>query len=216
MKIPIIINNRNLLTWPKAMLEEIQRFDHVGDIWIVDNASTYEPLLEWMETKPCEILRLDQNIGHVAPWSSGLVNRIGIGYYVVTDGDLGLEGVKSDVLQMMYDKLEFNPPLEKVGLGLEWRTVKNTSPYFKHMLNYEHPRWRNSHVIDDVYIDVPVDTTFAMYNRNQYFIGGGSLSYPYVARHYPWEIIDINENEEFKFYIENANTSSSYKTFLRL
>lgn len=216
MKIPVIINNRNLLTWPKAMLEEIQRFDHVGDIWIVDNASTYEPLLEWMETKPCEILRLDQNIGHVAPWSSGLVNKIGIGYYVVTDGDLGLEAVKSDVLQVMYGKLEFNPSLDKVGLGLEWRNVKNTSPYFKHMMNYEYPRWRNSHVIDEVYIDVPVDTTFAMYNKNQYFIGGGSLSYPYVARHYPWEIIDINENEEFKFYIENANSSSSYKTFLGL
>ena len=50
MSIPIIINNRNLLTWPKAMVERISRYEGVGDIIIVDNGSTYEPLLDWYAT----------------------------------------------------------------------------------------------------------------------------------------------------------------------
>jgi GT2 family glycosyltransferase len=56
-KIPIIIMNFNLLTWPNQMVEDIKKFDNVGDIIIFDNGSTYEPLLEWYSTKPCEIIK---------------------------------------------------------------------------------------------------------------------------------------------------------------
>lgn len=216
MKIPVIINNRNLLTWPKMMLKQIQHFKNVGDIWIVDNNSSYEPLLEWLDTEPCNVLKLEKNVGHTAPWISGLVKNLNSKYYVVTDGDLGLLGTERNVLEVMQNKLEFNPTLGKVGLGLDWRIVESDSPYFNHMQNYESPRWRNSRIIDGVFVDVPVDTTFAMYNTDTYFIGGGSLGEPYTARHFPWEIKNINDNEEFKFYIENVNSSSSYKSFLGL
>lgn len=216
MKIPVIINNRNLLTWPKAMLEEIKRFENVGDIWIVDNASTYGPLVEWMSGSPCKILRLAENMGHTAPWFSGLIHSLKSEYYVVTDGDLDLSNIPDDILRVLKDKLDNSPSLGKIGLGLDWRSVPNTSPYFNHMLKHEQLRWKKSEVINDVFVDIAVDTTFALYNRPDYFIGGGSLSHPYVARHIPWEIVDINENQEFKFYIENASKSSSYKTFLGL
>lgn len=216
MKVPVIINNRNLVTWPKAMVEKIQQLEDVGEIWIIDNASTYGSLLEWLDTRPCRVVRLSENLGHTAPWDFGIIKTLITDYYVVTDGDLDLSDVSNDVLRVMRQKLISNPSLGKVGLGLDWRKVDNTSPYFNHMMNYEAPRWKNSEVVDGVYTGVPVDTTFAMYNKPSYFIGGGSLSYPYVARHLPWEITDINENEEFKFYIENANSSSSYKTFLGL
>ncbi len=45
MKIPIIINNFNLLTWPSKMLDVCKTFEDVGDLIIIDNNSTYEPLL---------------------------------------------------------------------------------------------------------------------------------------------------------------------------
>lgn len=40
-KIPIILNNRDLYTWPKAMVSKIVQYDNVGQIIIVDNGSTY-------------------------------------------------------------------------------------------------------------------------------------------------------------------------------
>ena len=38
------------------MVEDCKNFDNVGEIIIVDNQSTYEPLLEWYKTNPCEII----------------------------------------------------------------------------------------------------------------------------------------------------------------
>ena len=85
MKIPVIINNRNLLTWPKAMVRDLSKWEGIGDIYIVDNGSTYEPLLEWYATKPCEVISLGVNAGHQAPWLCGLVQKLGEPYYAVTD-----------------------------------------------------------------------------------------------------------------------------------
>jgi hypothetical protein len=198
------------------MIEKIKTFKNVGDIFIVDNGSDYQPLLEWYETMPCNIIRIE-NIGHTAPWQCGLVSKLGIPY-VVTDPDLGLDDVPIDVLDVMLAKLKSNPKLKKIGLGLEWEKVGENSPYYNHMQTYEIPRWKNSKIIDDVYINVPVDTTFAMYNFPRYFIGGGSLSSPYKARHYPWEFTtaERESDTEFSNYIKSASSASSYKVFLGL
>jgi hypothetical protein len=214
--IPVIINNRNLLSWPRMMVERIKTFKNVGEIIIVDNDSTYPPLLEWYDSAPCEIIRIE-NIGHTAPWDCGLVSKFTTPY-VVTDPDLGLNNVRIDVLDKLLEKLNSNPNLRKVGLGLEWERVGEKSPYYSHIINYEIPRWNNSNVVDEVYVDIPIDTTFALYNVPYSFIGGGSLSFPYKARHYPWELTNEQResHSEFSYYIKTASNSSSYKTFLGL
>ncbi len=217
MKIPVIINNRDLLTWPKAMVEKIATYDGVGDIIIVDNGSTYPPLLEWYDTNPCKVYRMD-NLGHGGAWVSGAVTDTESEYYVVTDGDLGLEGTPKDTLIILMEKLKNNPELGKVGLGLDWNIVSPKSPYYNRLNLYEKSRWENSKVEDGVHVDVQIDTTFALYNRDGYFIGGGSLAQPYVARHYPWEfsIEEAKNNEEFKYYIDGAEASCSYKLIVNL
>lgn len=214
MDVPVIINNRDLLTWPKAMLEKIKSYDGVGEIIIVDNGSTYEPLLDWYATKPCRI-EICTNLGMGAPWVSGVVEKLNTDYYVVTDPDLGLEDTPANTLIELKYQLMKNPDLGKVGLGLNFEIVGKDSPYYNHMKNYEYPRWFKSPVINGVYTGVPIDTTFAMYNRKQYFIGGGSLTWPYVARHYPWELTkaERDKNSEFIYYLEHATDASSYKTY---
>ena len=97
MKIPVIINNRNLLTYPKQMFEDLKSFNDIGDITIVDNDSTYEPLLEWYETKPCEIIKTSNN-GHLSPWLIDLPKKLTSEFYVVTDSDLDLSTTPKDSL----------------------------------------------------------------------------------------------------------------------
>lgn len=217
MKIPVIINNRNLLTWPKAMVERIQRYDGVGEIIIVDNGSTYEPLLDWYATSPCRIVR-GNNIGIAAPWINGTVEDLKVEYYVVTDPDMGLEDTPNDTLLYLKDKLESMKHLEKVGLGLDWQRVTSDSPYYNHLQGYEKSRWQASYVQNDVHVDVQIDTTFALYSAQRYFIGGGSTSAPYVARHYPWEfsLEEARGHEEFRYYIDHATSASSYKVSVKL
>lgn len=217
MKIPVIINNRNFLTWPKAMVERIKEYDGVGEIIIVDNDSTYPPLLEWYATNPCRIERLDTNVGMGAPWVSGVVKQLNGAPYVLTDPDLGLEETPDDTLLYLLDKLN-TLQLDKVGLGLDWQIVEKKSPYYERLNLYEKSRWNNSPVKDDVYTEVQIDTTFALYNVGHYFIGGSSTTFPYVARHYPWEfsIEEARNSEEFMYYMDNATSSSSYKTLIKL
>jgi hypothetical protein len=217
MKIPVIINNRNFLTWPKAMVERIKEYDGVGEIIIVDNDSTYPPLLEWYATNPCRIEKLDTNVGMGAPWVSGVVKQLNGAPYVLTDPDLGLEETPDDTLLYLLDKLN-TLQLDKVGLGLDWQIVEKKSPYYERLNLYEKSRWNNSPVKDDVYTEVQIDTTFALYNVDHYFIGGGSTTFPYVARHYPWEfsIEEARNSEEFMYYMDNATSASSYKTLIKL
>lgn len=214
MKIPVIINNRNLLTWTKSMIEKIKTYDNVGEIIIIDNGSTYEPLIEWYNTKPCEIIYCD-NIGHLAPWNSGVVKSLGCKNYVVSDSDLGLDYTPKNTLTYLLDKMN-KLKLNKIGLGLNSDLVLEHHPYYNHIQSYEKTRNHNSNIIDDILIDVAIDTTFALYDEDYYFIGGGSTMMPYVADHYPWYFTknDVQNNVEFKFYIDNANESSSCKLFL--
>lgn len=136
--IPVIINNRNLVTWVQEMVRRIERYASVGEIVIVDNASDYEPLLDWYETKPCRIVRLQENLGHYSPWSSGTVARFKSGSYVVTDPDMGLETTPDDTLLHLQSKLDAST-LCKVGLGLDWESVPVDSPYYRHVQSYEIP-----------------------------------------------------------------------------
>lgn len=215
MSIPVIINNRDLLTWPKAMVERISKYDGVGDIIIVDNGSTYQPLLDWYKTNPCKII-YQANLGMAAPWLCQAVNNLKADYYVVTDSDMGLDGTPDDTLLYLKDKLKCMKELEKVGLGLDWQRVEDKSPYYERLHKYEKDRWQKSKVQDGVYVDVQIDTTFALYTKQWYFIGGGSTTFPYVARHYPWELSmqEVRADKEFKYYIDNATSASSYKTLI--
>lgn len=211
--IPVIINNRDLLTWPKAMVEKIKTYEGVGEIIIVDNNSSYIPLLEWYETKPCTIIKCN-NLGHVGAWISGAVKN---NYYVVTDSDMGLDETPSDTLVYLFEKMN-QLHLDKIGLGLNWKVVPPNAFYYNRLNLYEKDRWEKSKVVDDIYLDVPIDTTFALYKPQHYFIGGASTTFPYVARHYPWEFSKntYDVNEEFKHYIKNASSSCSFKNVTNL
>lgn len=214
--IPVIINNRDLLTWPKVMLEKIKTYIDVGEIIIIDNNSTNPLLLEWYKTNPC-IIKYVKNLGQAAPWISGVVSELNSEYYVVTDSDMGLENTPIDTLVYLKNKLE-ELSLEKIGLGLDWQIVSYNSPYYDRMQGHERTRWQNSAMQDNVYLDIPIDTTFALYKRKEYFIGGASTTFPYVARHIPWELSkeEYELDKEFKYYIEHAINACSYKNFLGL
>lgn len=173
-RIPVIINNRNLLTWPRAMVEKMIYWYGIGDIIIIDNASTYEPLLNWYKTIPFRVVRLKENLGHQAPWSSGVVAEFGSIIYAVTDPDLDLTNTNNRAMTQCTEFLLKHPSVGKVGLSLEWKDVPIESSYFCWVNSYERNRQNNSRIVDGVMIDVAIDTTFAIYNQPNYFIGGCS------------------------------------------
>jgi hypothetical protein len=182
----------------------------------VDNGSTYEPLLDWYATKPCEVISLGENAGHQAPWLCGLVERLGSPMYAVTDPDLDLSKTSRQTIVKCVEWLQMFPTVGKVGLSLRWDDVPPRSSYYTHVNTYEANRQQGSRIVNAAKIDVPIDTTFAVYNRQDYFIGGVSLLES--ARHIPWYYSEKERkaDKEFSQYLASASAASSYKTFLNL
>jgi hypothetical protein len=221
MKIPIIINNRNLLTYPSKMMNELKSFDNVGDIIIVDNGSTYEPLLEWYETKPCEIIRTTNN-GHLSPWVIGLPEKLNSEFYVVTDPDLDLSITPKDSLLFLEDKMRTHSQYCKIGLSLKNWEVSENSPYHTFLKNWAKTNWDVNSVNDGLLVNQKNDTTFALYHINRHYRGNNCTTYlPYSANHIPWDFTYemLNNiktyNYEYYFYLLNSSSSSSYKKFIK-
>ena len=88
--IPIIIISFNQLTFLKQLIGFLLKNGY-SNIVIVDNNSTYAPLLAYFEVikDQVRIHRLEGNIGHLSFWKSETIfKHYSKGYYVVTDADI--------------------------------------------------------------------------------------------------------------------------------
>lgn len=214
-RVTVIINNRDLLEWPRRMVQHLERLPGVAEIVILDNGSSYRPLMAWYRTIPHRVLFLE-NLGHTAPWTSGVLDTIGTDLYVVTDPDLDLSALPDDTLAHLAGLLERHPSLGKVGLSLATDGIPAESPYRDHVAKYERlPQERASG--PEGLIAMPVDTTFALHDRRvlrEYKICGMRTPAPYVARHEPWHV--VKPEGDFAYYLDHVEgRSSSYRDFTR-
>lgn len=198
---------RDLLTWPQQMLKSLKGHE----IILLDNGSTYPPLLHWYETCPHRVIRLS-NVGCNAPWLH-LADEMNEPY-VVTDPDLDISGVPDDWHEKALRAMDITGET-KVGLAIDTSGILPTSPARKHS-----PVMRPDLVnLDGMLLEgipiVPLSVahTFAVYAPGrQYAMDGVSLGRPYTARHLPWhEPI----NNEYQYYIDRANTDAQYATYLK-
>jgi len=216
-RIKCFVNNRDRLTWTKALIREIERIG--GEPIIVDNASTYAPLLAWYATNPCQVIRLESNGGSRAPWNSGVISReVKHGdFYVVTDPDLDLSGVPADALSVLRDG--FRHGTFKVGLSLEiedlprW-ALECMQVNNKTLSQIETTYWRDK--VDEKFWRAPTDTTFAMYRNfgpmpsDHSFVDAIRADRPYTARHLPWYRSVKDFDDEDRYYTEHRNRQRGY------
>ncbi len=218
--VPIYINNRNWLTWPRAMA---RYFDDVPgtQVIIVDNASTYPPLLDWYESDcPYPVVRLDNNLGPHAPWGCGAIlpPRIHCAYfstpyYVLTDPDLELDSCPKDLILRLIEGYERYPDVTKVGLSLEIDDLPEDSLTAKTVIPWERNFWERKR--DGQFFDASVDTTFAVYDVRVPCKGICLRSdHPYTARHLPWYLTRDNMSDEHIQYLSSA-TGGCWSVMLR-
>ncbi len=126
---PIILNNFNRLTSTRNMYEYLKNrnFTHIV---ILDNGSTYPPLLDWYATlKDGEVIRLPTNIGAHCLFHSGYLKNITDEYVVYSDSDLELNPLMpEDFLEIMKSMLlKYNE--RKIGLALRIDDVPESCIY---------------------------------------------------------------------------------------
>lgn len=213
--IPVYINNFNRLTYVLQLLKDFGRFNEVTPLYVhlVDNGSTYQPLLDWYNSDknltygyPIKIHRCAnggprgyyQIMSHTCP------------LYVVCDPDISLIDCPADTLELMKRGI-VDTRYRKVGLGIRVDDIPVDGPFYKQILDVEN-RYRK--INDGTWWQAEIDTTFFLARTGSGFDYGPALRSmaPYELRHLPYYYLPGQLTEEELYYFDNL--PSTHKTGL--
>jgi hypothetical protein len=209
--IPVVINNRNRFTTLKKMIDCLLHLNEVEPIIIIDNESTYPPLLRWyrdidFDYKYKSVLLLrEKNHGHLALWSMRLDKKLPE-YFIYTDSDL----VLSEDFPIDWKEIMINTMLEhdekKVALGIHIDDLPDHYKY-KHQVRRNEGRWWLDKVDEHLY-RADTDTTFCvMENFGDNCYKSLRLTRPdLMCRHLPWYYDLDNLDEEEQYYLDNLGS----------
>lgn len=225
--IPIVILNKDRFHPLVKLVDALHKRDY-RNIIVIDNLSTYEPLLEWYKTANVTVFfnthpetRFDNGTLYhlmfdlkLEPFATILKD-----YYVFTDSDvIPDECVPENFIEDMVKVCE-EYDVDKVGLGLRIDNLPS-NPQTDSVLHYETPYW-NAKINHDDYelYNAVVDTTFAVYgpgrkplwSRNTIRMGGD-----FIARHEPWYYDPSNLPEDELYYIKNLQPNKGPTYSMRL
>lgn len=205
--IPILINNYNRLEFLKILIDGLVKRGY-KTIYIIDNKSTYPPLLEYYKKCPHNIIYLDKNVGYDSIWKTEIYKQFKKSYYVYTDADLEIDmNCPANFMEYFLDILHRHPFAQKVGFSLR---IDDLPDYYAHkssVIKAEQNFWNNK-TNDGLYI-ASIDTTFALYRPFcKGAANGGYEVYrtpePYIVRHLPWYLDSNNLSDEEKYYANSG------------
>ena len=203
---PVIITVRDRLSCLEQLLSWLEGMGQ-NEIWLCDNASTFPPLVKFLETTKHNVVYNNFNLGHRAPWLSGLVPQLGNKrYFIISDPDVVPDSnTPTDVLKLFEYMLQSNPKIDKVGFSLQIDDLPNHFIHKSDVITWETQFWQN--IYCPGYYKAPIDTTFAMYRPGSGHQNGNSLrsAPPFTARHLPWYQDSTNLSEEDAYYIEHSD-----------
>jgi hypothetical protein len=213
--IPVIINNRNRYTYLTKLISWLESAGF-ENIIVLDNDSTYPPLLKYYETTRHTVIRTGRNGGPFAIWQTPELKKYISGFYIYTDPDVLPDTTASfESIRIMYQRLRSDYTIDKIGFALR---IDNLPDHFK--LKDEVIRWESQfwlHKDKTGFWRSKVDTTFALYAP--YAKGGGECralrtDFPHVALHLPWYENSSAPGEEEIYYREHAEPANSHWTKL--
>lgn len=202
--IKVFVLNRDRLHSPKEMVEFLWTIPDVEPI-IIDNASSYEPLLQWYDTKPCHIERMELNWGCCVLWQeeNGLMQKYNLrqGGYCVSDSDLKVDHLPKDFIDVLFEGLRRYPQFDKCGLSLEIQGLPDNE-LTREVIEHEQQHWL--HKLDERYIKASTDTTMAAHASGIQSFNCLRTDRPYTAIHRPWLFDGTNIPEDEIYYTKNC------------
>lgn len=204
---PVIVNVRDRLSPLRDLVTWLERVGQ-NEIVLCDNDSTYEPLLDYLAATPHRVVRLGTNLGHRAPWLSGLVTELGLDRpFVVTDPDVVPSAeCPDDALEVFHDVLSRYPDVDKVGFSLRLDDLPRHYAHRDAVIRWEDQFWRDRH--PSGFWRAAIDTTLAVYRAGEHHQNDRALRSPspYLARHMPWYQDSANPDDEQRYYAEHADS----------
>lgn len=205
--IPIFVISYNRLSYLKVMIERLERLGKTNII-IIDNASTYPPLLEYYKQIPYKVIKMEQNEGHMVFWNNPKFEDYRKNFYIVSDPDIEIiDECPQDFIKIFFEYLKKYPFVRKVGFSLKIDDLPEQSILGKEVQKWER-RYYKAKVDGGKLFYAAIDTTFALYVPDQLakklkFYSAFRTAYPYQARHLPWYKLKTNITDEDIFYSQN-------------
>ena len=204
-KIPIYLISFNRLAYLKQIIGWLEEKGYFN-LTIIDNASTYPPLLSYYETLPYRVIHMDQNYGHLVFWKAEQFAGARKSFYMLSDPDVApIEECPDDFAEHFLKILAKYPRLKKVGFSLKIDDLPSDAE--SGVFNQEVYQWEKrfyKHGMKDGFF-ADIDTTFALYAPDS--VTGTDFSYtafrtavPYQVRHLPWYKKQGEITEEDRFY----------------
>lgn len=217
-KIPIIINNRNRLEFLSALINSLEKRGYTNII-IIDNRSTFTPLLKYYESLSYKVIMLENNLGYRSLEQLPLYKEIRKNYFVYTDSDVVLdENCPDDFMNYFYEILKKNIWVTKVGFSLKIDDLPDYYEKKEQVIKWESQFYKDKSGRD---FYASIDTTFALHKPYTLISTRGFFKMirtgaPYVAKHMPWYNNSANLNDEEKFYIDNVEIGTHWSKGLEL
>jgi hypothetical protein len=210
-EVRVVINSYNRLEYLERQLAWLEDAGF-RRILILDNASSYPPLLEFYRRTKHEVVPLGENLGPYALWKHPIFHRIRTDYYVYTDPDIvAADTCPKDFLAFFFETLARHPLYEEVGFGLRVDDLPACYEKRAQVKAWESQFWEKPYA-QHLY-EATVDTTFALYRpyaAGGYWARALRTAGPYQAHHLPWYEDSRNPSEEELYYRAHLTRGSSH------
>lgn len=220
--IPIVILSRDRYIPLKEQVEDLLNRKYTN-IHIIDNDSTYEPLLDWFQT-----IKSDVNIyiNTIVPNDNkSFLNLCYVGvepfkqiisdWYIFNDNDIILDGsVPNEFVEgMIYVSEKYD--IQKVGMSIKIDDIDLQYDLNKWVYDYESTYWTNGVYDENLKTELyphPIDTTFALHKPNVSPTWNNNslrMGTPYIVKHAPFYYDPNNLPEDEIYYLKHMNKETS-------
>jgi hypothetical protein len=210
----ILIIGYNQYTYISSMVSQLKKY--TNDIVVIDNNSTYEPLLNYYKDEyNYSLLRMDKNYGHKV-YEEKLLSGIFGNIYIITDPDLEFnKKIPNNFIENLV-KISNNYKAGRVGFAIEISSpeIRSELTYAGMPLKLWESRFWQMRIKDNIYelYNAPIDTTFCLINTIYNHLGLSiRVAGNYTCKHLPW-YINFHEkllDDEYTKYLEN-NISTNF------
>ena len=212
----IMIISYNQYTYVSNMVKQLEKY--TTDIVIVDNNSTYQPLLNYYNNEfKYTLLKMNKNIGHKV-YESEFVNYIFGNIFIITDPDLRFNSKLPNnfINEMVKVSNEYKAGRVGFALLIDTPDIREELTYAGVPLKiWEGRFWQSKmhHPTLELY-NAAIDTTFCLlntiHNIHGLSIRVGGL---YTCKHLPWHknyYKELLDDEYDQYLINNVSTNFWY------
>jgi hypothetical protein len=221
--IPILINNFNRLELLQKQINWLLTLDGKISIIIIDNLSTYPPLLNYYKNirhPNVQVVNLNFNSWRKGAEYLGEKKLKDFDKYIITDSDLlPYPNTPKDLVLHLSDLMDKYPAFNHIGTSLEIKDIPDKNPMKEKVIRFESDYWPPvaEELNNEVYVG-KIDSTFAMYRRSSKVLKtypALRTKRPYTLKHIDWYLAPADFSDEYIYYLKSCKSFATWATQLK-